>query len=166
MHQQLLLVTKIMVTLKGIQRYPDILWHLHLSERKEQLPKANRSLLTPCGPINKEKDMACTAPKGQHYVWLLVGEFSQIPPTGHVVTAHSYIDARDFYAKCIFCHCYHGTIEETGSLGVSQSGAVWKQQRSHSQKQKGTYWTVRLINFRHLLLLHKEVIALWINSNP
>lgn len=90
MHGQLLLVTKIMVTLSGIQRYPDILWHLHLSERKEQLPKANSSLLAPCGQTNKERNMACTAPKGQHYIWLLVGAFSQIPPSGHLAAAHSY----------------------------------------------------------------------------
>lgn len=37
-------------------------------KKKEQPLKANSSLLTPCGPINKERYMACTAPKGQHYI--------------------------------------------------------------------------------------------------
>lgn len=70
--------------------------------KKEQLLKANSSLLILCGPINKERYMACTAPKSQHYIWLLVGEFSQIPPTGHLATAQvldTTLDTRYFLCQ-------------------------------------------------------------------
>lgn len=160
MHGQLLLVTKIMVTLSGIH-YPDILWHLHVSERKEQLPKANSSLLAPCGQINKERDMACTVRKGQHYIWLLVGAFSQIPPLGHLAAAHSYSRYWWFLCQVCLCPCCRDTTEEPG-----RSGGFLVVGSQFSLLKSKNYYTVRAGQINCLLIPYKELIVLWISSNP
>lgn len=62
---------------------------IYMSERKEQLPQVNISLLAPGGQINMEKYMTCSAPKSPHLIWLLVEVFHLIHPTGHLGTVHS-----------------------------------------------------------------------------
>lgn len=156
-----------MVTLSGIQRYPDILWHLHLSERKEQLPKANSSLLAPCGQTNKERNMACTAPKGQHYIWLLVGAFSQIPPSGHLAAAHSYWGV--LRQVCLFVPAAVTLAEPGKSAGGWGGGSEARFSVVGSQfslLRSKNYYTVWVGQINCLLILYRELIALWISSNP
>lgn len=41
-------------------------FHIYMSERKEQLPEVNISLLAPGEQINTEKYMTCSAPESLH----------------------------------------------------------------------------------------------------
>ena len=153
MHGQLFLVTKTMVTLNGIQSYPDILSHLHVRKKRTI---AWSKHLSSCSwwtnKYGKVYDLQCT--------W----KFALDLIIGGSIWLNSSHRTPGYCPRQLRC----GVFMLTACL-VPAAVSQWRRLEGLEVCQHGYDHSRNkrvLTAWMHLLFPYKFLVALWISTNP